>query len=313
MLLNTLWVEKYRPTSLDNYVFTNQSTKELTEYWIKERSIPHVLLHGPAGTGKTTLAKLIVAALNVDSVDVLQVNGSKEGRKIDWLRDKLDMFCQTMPYGESGFKIVMIDEADYLAKDSVQPALRNLMEDYASNVRFLMTCNYPNRLIPPLRSRCQELQIDQPDQGDFISRIGSILDQEQVLFEDENLAHYVMATYPDMRKCLNLIQSNVVNRRLNTAGEGNSSTQDFRLDAVSMIKSGRLREARQLICSQVRSEEVEEVFRWAYDNLELWSRSEEGQDEAILIIRRGLVNHVSCSDAEINLSASLTELLTIGK
>jgi len=313
MLLNTLWVEKYRPKVMGEYVFTNEDTQQLTQYWIKERSIPHVLLHGPAGTGKTTLAKLIIASLNIDHVDILQVNGSKEGRKIDWLRDKLDSFCQTMPFGESGFKIVMIDEADYLAKDSVQPALRNLMEDYASNVRFLMTCNYPNRLIPPLRSRCQELQIDQPDTASFIGRVMDILDLEKVEYDPENLHRYVMATYPDMRKCLNLIQSNVVNRQLTMAGEGNSATQDFRLDAVNLIKSGRLREARQLICSQVRSEEVEEVFRWAYDNLALWSNTEEGQDEAILIIRRGLVNHVSCSDAEINLSASLTELLTIGK
>jgi len=314
MLLNTLWVEKYRPKTLADYVFTGSDAQEIVEYWLREGSIPHVLLHGPAGTGKTTLAKILITALDINSFDVLQVNGSKEGRKIDWLRDRLDTFCATMPLGSNSFKVVLIDEADYLSKDSVQPALRNLMEDYSDNVRFILTCNYPNRLIPPLRSRCQELHIAQPNKEDFALRIVEILSQEQCEFDPEHLVDYIDATYPDMRKCLNLVQANSVTGKLKPAGGQNSTgVKDFRLDAVNMMRQGRIREARQLICDQVRGDDVEEVFRWAYDNLNLWSENTEGQDEAILIIRRGLVNHASCSDSEINLSATLTELINIEK
>jgi DNA polymerase III delta prime subunit len=150
--MKQLWVEKYRPDTLDGYVFKDDNQKNLIESWIKEGSIPHLLFSGNAGVGKTTLAKILINALGVQDTDVLYANGSKEARKVEWV-DKLIGFCQTMPFGD--FKIVLIDEADFMNPNSVQPALRNLMEDYTNSVRFILTCNYPNKILPAIHSRCQ--------------------------------------------------------------------------------------------------------------------------------------------------------------
>jgi len=310
MTVSQLWVEQYRPKTIDNYVFTDNETRELVKHWIQQASIPNLLFHGPAGTGKTTLAKILINELGIDHSDLMFANGSKEGRKIEWV-DRLISFCQTMPF--SAFKVVLIDEADYLNKDSVQPAMRNLMEDYSSSVRFILTCNYPNRFIVPLRSRLQEVHINKTDSIEFTARAATILVEENIEFDLDTLDSYIRATYPDLRKCLNLLQANSISGRLTKSKSSSDGARDFRLDAVDLFKSGRIRQARQLICSEARPEEMEEVFRWAYDNLDLWSKTEAGQDEAILIIRQGLVNHSSCADPEINLSATLTELISIGE
>lgn len=310
MLNNYLWVEKYRPATVDGYVFTDEHVREQVEHWIKTGSVPHLLLHGPAGTGKTTLAKILINNLGVEESDVMFANGSKEGRRIEWV-DRLIGFCQTMPFGP--FKIVLIDEADYLNKESVQPAMRNLMEEYADNVRFILTCNYPGKIIPPLKSRCHEIHIAKTDSTEFTARAATVLVEENVEFDLETLDSYVKATYPDLRKCLNLLQTNSVSGRLNVPRDSGGVGGDFKLDAVNLFKAGRFRQARELICNQVDTNEMEDVFRWAYDNLDLWSHTQEGQDEAILIIRRGLVNHSLCADAEINLSATLTELISLNK
>lgn len=312
MAIKQIWTEKYRPNTTAEYVFVDDYVREQVTHWISTGNIPHLLLHGPAGTGKTTLAKIVVNELEIDPIDVMFANGSKEGRKIEWV-DRLISFCQTMPMNLGGFKVVIIDEADYLNNLSVQPAMRNLMEEYADSVRFILTCNYVNRIIPPLRSRCQEIQINKTDKEQFALRVFDILSKEKIEFDPEDLMNYIDATYPDLRKCLNLLQANSVTGELKKPQQNDVATADYRLSAVSLFKEKRYRQARELICSQVRTDEMEDFFRWAYDNLDIWSQDPDGQDQAVVIIRNGLVAHNSCFDSEINLSATLIELISIGK
>ena len=303
-----LWVESYRPKTIDGYVFTDENLKSQIEGWIAEGSIPHLLLHGPAGTGKTTLAKILVNQLNIDGYDFLQVNASRDNG-VDYLRDKIEGFVSTLPFGD--LKVVLLDEADYLSHNS-QALMRGLMETYHSQARFILTCNFIHKIIAPLKSRCQELHINKTDQTEFTARAATVLVNENIDFELEVLDSYVKATYPDLRKCLNLLQANSTGRTLaDPKDTQNSSTQDYRLSMVELFKTKKFKEGRKLLCSQVRPEEMDEVFRWMYDNLDIWSSTEEGQDEAILIIRKGLVNHGIVADAEINLSATLIELSQI--
>jgi replication factor C small subunit len=306
--MKELWVEKYRPNKVDGYVFVDDAQRDQVQQWIRDGSIPHLMLSGSAGTGKTTLAKLLINELGVDEYDVMWANGSKEARKIEWV-DKLIGFCQTMPFGK--FKVVLIDEADYMNKDSVQPALRNLMEDYSQTVRFILTCNYPHKIIAPIHSRCQGFHIVKTDHTEFTARVATVLLEESVAFDMDVLDSYVKATYPDLRKCLNLVQLNSQGGELKQPSATDKSARDWRLDCVDLFKRGKIRDARAVLCQNSSPEEAEDVFRWMYDNLDLWGDTPERQDQAIVIIRNGLVNHNAVADVEINLSATLIELAGI--
>ena len=192
-----------------------------------------------------------------------------------------------------------------------QDSLKGIIEEYSAHARFILTCNNPNRVQQPIKSRCNTMHFNSIDQTEFTARVATILVEEQIQFDLDTLDSYVKATYPDLRKCLNILQSNSKTGTLNKPSENDKSVRDWRLDAVDLFKNGNIRKGREVICAQANVEDINAMFRWFYDNLGLWSKTPEGQDEAILAIRKGMVNHSMVADPEINLSATLVELTQI--
>ena len=301
--MKELWVEKYRPKHIKDYVFKDSDQKLQVQSWVKEGSIPHLLFSGSAGIGKTTLAKVLLNELGIEAYDVLEINASRENR-IDDMRDKITNFIQMIPFGP--FKVVLLDEADYLTPAS-QAILRGLMETYSNHSRFILTCNYPNRIIPALHSRCQGFHINKTDQTEFTARVATILVEENIDFDLDTLDTYVKATYPDLRKCINTVQQNVKENQL-VAPKSIVDASDYKIEMVELFKKGRINDARKLVCGKARPDEMEEIYRWLYDNLDLIAKSDENKDQAVVLIKQGLVDHTICADSEINLAATLIKL-----
>ena len=249
------------------------------------------------------MAKLLFNELELNDLDILEINASRTN-SVDDVRDKIVNFVQMIPFGE--FKVVLLDEADYLSPNA-QAALRGVMEEYHTTARFILTCNYPNRIIPALHSRCQGFHIAKIDQTEFTARVAEILIGEGVTPNIDILDTYVKATYPDLRKCINMVQMNCQDNSLLAPHEGDTGESDWKLEMVELFKAGKIQEARKLLCGTVRPEEMEDIFRWLYDNIELFG-DEEKQDQAVLIIKQGLVDHTLVVDPEINLAATLIRL-----
>lgn len=302
----SLWVEAYRPTSVKEYVFRDNRLKQQVEAWIKSKSIPHILLSGPAGTGKSSLAKVLLNEIGVQPGDVLYINASDQ-TGVDTVREKIQGFAATIPLGD--FKVILLEESDHLSVNG-QAALRRIMEDYSEDARFILTCNYANKIIPAIKSRCQEVLLHNLEEEAFRIRMAEILASEGIDCDIEVLDTYMRASYPDLRKCINTMQMNSHDGKLLPPSD-EASTSDWQIQAIDMFKSGNISKARKLICDQIRPEEYEDFFKLCYRNLDWWGKKESQQDAALIIVRNALVNHTVCAVPEINLSAMLVELAQI--
>ena len=301
--MKELWVEKYRQKDVKGYVFRDEHQRKQVEQWIKDGTIPHLLFSGNAGIGKTTLAKILLTQLEINDLDVLEINASRTN-SVEDVRDKIVNFVQMIPFG--AFKVVLLDDADYLSPNA-QAALRGVMEEYHTTSRFILTCNYPNRIIPALHSRCQGFHIERIDQTEFTARVAEILIAEEITPDIDTLDTYVKATYPDLRKCINMVQMNSVSGQLVPPQKSDTGESDWKLEMTELFKAGQISKARKLVCSQARPEEIEDVYKWLYDNIDLFG-DEEKQESAILIVKQGLVDHTLVSDPEINLAATMIRL-----
>lgn len=309
--MSALWTEKYRPKHVSDYVWADENQKVQVENWIKDGSLPNLLLSGSPGTGKTTLAKCLLNELGVESSDIKYVNGSHTNG-VDEVRN-LVRFIETMPSGE--FRYVLLDEADYLSLNA-QAALRNMIEEYNSVCRWILTCNYQHKVIPALHSRCQGFHIDKLDKERFVTRAATILINEGVELDEDSLEildEYVTVTYPDLRKCINMLQQNSNNGKLNRpSSSSKSGSSDYLVEAVALFKMGKISDARKLVCANARGEEYEEIYKILYQNLDWWGETEEQQNKAIVIVANRLKDHALVADPEINLAACLVELDMIG-
>lgn len=306
-----LWTEYYRPKSLDEYVWRDQNQKEKVQEWLADGVLPHLMLSGLSGTGKTSLAELLLKLLNIPNGDILKINASKE-RKVEDVQRIIINFVSTWALGESGVKYVLLDEADAMSPVA-QKLLRGEMETYSDICRFIITCNYKDKIIPAIQGRCQGFHFEALEMDDFIARVGEILVRENVEFDIEDLVAHTEKTYPDLRKCINNVQQNVRANKLYPPSIDEDVEKDYLVEMVKLFKAGKTLEARKLITSQARAEEYPEIFRWFYQNLEIWGDDLETQEDALLVIKRGLVNHGLIADPEINLAACIVELTRLRK
>lgn len=305
--LSKIWVEKYRPKTVEDYIFQDQTQKRAILKFIGEGSIPHLLLSGVQGTGKTTLSKILVNSLGIEETDILLINASDEN-SVDVIRDKIKSFITT--YALGGYKIVQLEEADYITP-SGQAVLRQMMEEYADLARFILTCNYEHKIIPAIKSRCQQFRFHTFDKDDIAERIAIILIEERVKFSEDLLYKYIAAGYPDIRKIINLVQQNVMDDELQPPHE--VETGDYKFKMLDLLETDEWLEIRKLLCANVPAEEWEAVYRFLYENLNKSAKftSQNKWEEGIVTIAEHLYKHGIVADPEINAAAMLIRLSKI--
>ena len=302
---NTLWVEKYRPKNLDTYI-GNEHLKSKVEVYLESGDLPHLLLYGKAGTGKTTLAKLLVKKIDCD---YLYINASDENN-VETVRTKVKNFASTV--GFKDMKVIILDECDYITPNA-QAALRNLMETFSKHCRFILTCNYVERIIDPIQSRCQSFQIIPPSKSEVAKHLHTILIKENIMDSIEDIKVLVDTGYPDIRRIINSAQRNVVNGKLKL--DTSSIIQnDYKLKLLKILKTqnkkNAFKEIRQLLADN-KITDFADLFRLLYDEVDGYGKGHVA--ECILIIARYELSDSQVVDKEINAMAMLIELLGVIK
>tara|TARA_B110000971_G_C19868806_1_gene435163 strand:+ start:10 stop:903 length:894 start_codon:yes stop_codon:yes gene_type:complete len=295
-----LWVEKYRPQTLEEYV-GNETIKNKIADYLKQGSIQNLLFHGVAGTGKTTLAKLIAKNLNCD---LLYINASDE-RGIDTIRDKIIPFASSMSFND--VKIVILDEADYITPQA-QATLRNVIESCSKTTRFIFTCNYLERIISPLQSRCQTFEIIPPSKQEVWQKCKTILNDEGVSSSPKEVEPIVDAHYPDIRKIINTLQGSIINNTVKADHGSLKNTQLGGLVVDALIRKAKLSEIRQILADS-GSREFDDLFKYIYDKSSTLFGDKEG--EAILIIAKYQYEYTFVLEKEICVAAMLNKLLNL--
>ncbi len=295
---NTLWVEKYRPDTLEGYV-GNDTLKSKIEIYLKNGDVPHLLLYGKAGTGKTTLAKIVTN--NIDC-DYLYINASDENN-VETVRTKIRDFASSIGFRK--YKVIIIDEADYLTPNA-QAALRNLMETFSKSTRFILTCNYVEKIIDPIQSRCQVFGITPPSRKEVAVRLGNICNKENIELNTDALVQIVNSTYPDIRRSINALQRQVVDGRI-VIDKQSMLESNYMVKILEELKGNKsFNTIRNIIAkSQVKS--FEDLYRFLYDNIDDFAPNNIAK--VILIISDAQYQDVFVVDKEINVMAMFSKLI----
>ena len=299
---HSLWVEKYRPTDLSTYV-GNEHLKEKVKVYLESEDVPHLLLYGKAGTGKTTLAKIITS--NIDC-DYMYINASDEN-KVDDVRNKIKTFASSV--GFKSLKVIILDECDYLTPNA-QAALRNLMETFSKHCRFILTCNYVERIIDPIQSRCQSYKVVPPSKKEVAQQMVNILKEENCQFELDDIALIVNAGYPDIRRVINSAQRQIVDGKLKI--DTTSVIQNnYKLQLLEMLSSNaKLNDIRKLIADNSISD-YSEIYRLLYDEVDNYGKGK--QAECIMNIAEAQFQDVNVVDKEINFMSLIIRIMRILK
>lgn len=303
----SLWIQKYRPTTIDEYVFSDKTTENKIKEWIANKDFPHLLFYGPAGTGKTTLVSLLLKYCEIE--DYTRINASNK-TGIDDTREVINF--ASIPPSDGSFKVIILEEMDRLSPQA-QDSLKTVMEDYSGWCRFILTTNHINKITPPIKSRCQDVEIKKLNNEQFITRIISILQSENIIIPSiEILTPYIKAYYPDLRKCIGALQKNSVNNELQEMTEEGYTSEIFE-KSLEFFDNHNLKQLRELIASNLTANDYDTYYRYLYDNIEKLTTNSSQYERCIIKIAEYIYKHSLVADMEINLIACLIEIEEILK